>query len=203
MSATKAGTMRSNRCVKSNQGGVAAVEFMMVATAFFTIVFGIIELARAMYLFNTMAEVTRRAAHEAANVSFRDSAELDLVRKRAVFDETNGNLPFGSPITYRNIRIEHLYLPKDQTALKVIPDASLPSCPAKNRLNCMTDPNSASCIRAVQARICQETAASGACTPVTYQSVVSFINLPLRLPTSLTIVSAETLGYKKGDLPCP
>ena len=203
MSATNTSNTKSSACLKRRQSGVAAVEFAMVATMFFVIVFGIIEIARAMYMFNTMAEVTRRAAQEAANVSFRDSAALDLVRKRAVFDEEKGKLPFGEPITYQNIRIEYLTLPKNKSALEIIPDASLPSCPAKNRVNCMADPNAGNCIRAVQARICQEGSSGGACTPVTYQSLVSLINLPLTLPTALTIVSAETLGYKKGDVPCP
>lgn len=186
---------------RSRQDGVAAVEFAIVASLFFMIVFGIIEFARAMYVYNTMAEVTRRAAHAAANTSFTDTDALDLARKRAVFDETNGNLPFGSPITYKNVRIEYLSLPPKKYALEIIPSSSMPSSPARNKVTCMTDLNGSSCIRAVQARICQEETNTGACTPVEYQSLISFINLPISLPTSLTIVSAETLGYATGDVP--
>jgi hypothetical protein len=184
------------------QDGVAAVEFAIVATLFFLIVFGIIEFARAMYMYNTLAEVTRSAAEAAANTSFNDDGGLDLARKRAVLDEKNGKLPFGSPITYHNVRIEYMYLPPKAFALQIISAGSLPACPASNRVNCMADPNGTSCIRAVQARICKEGAASGTCTPVDYESLIPLIKLPLVLPTSPTIVTAETLGYKTGDVPC-
>jgi hypothetical protein len=188
---------------RSRQGGGAAVEFAIVAMLFFTIVFGIIEFARAMYMVNTMAEVTRSAAHAAANISFNDTNALDAARKRAVFDEKDGILPLGNPITYKNIRIEYLYLGQKSLALQIIPSSSMPSCPAKNRVVCMANPNDPSCIRAVQARICQETTNEGACTPVPYQTLTSVISLPLTLPTAVTIATAETLGYQTGDVPCP
>jgi len=186
---------------RKKESGVAAVEFAIVATVFFTVVFGIIEISRAMYIFNTLTEVTRQAARAAANISFVEGAALDVARKRAVFDAVNGNLPFGSPITYENIRIEYLYLPPRAMSLVAIPSASLPSSPARNRLNCLSNPNAVTCIRAVQARVCQEKTDTGNCTAVIFQPLVSLINLPLRLPTSPTIVSAETLGYKPGDAP--
>jgi hypothetical protein len=186
---------------RSNQDGVAAVEFAIVVIVFLIVVFGILEIARAMYMFNTLPEVTRRAARAAANISFNDVAALNLARKRAVLDEASGILPLGNPITYENIRFEYLYLPSKAPELKPIP--SMPSCPAKNRLNCMADPNSTSCIRAVQASVCQEGQGGSSCTPVNYQPLFPLINLPLTLPTSKTIVATETLGYKTGDLPCP
>jgi Flp pilus assembly protein TadG len=43
------------------QAGVFSVEFAIVLTLFLTLVFGAIELARAMYLFNTLQEATRTA----------------------------------------------------------------------------------------------------------------------------------------------
>jgi hypothetical protein len=202
MSATSATRIKRGRAPRCRQGGVAAIEFALVAVAFFLIVCGIIELARAVYMINTLAEVTRSAAREAANIDFRQAAAIDGARKRALFDEANGKLPFGDPITYKNVRVEYMYLgPKGGgQELQLIPDGAMPSCPAKNRVNCMADPNSPSCIRAVQVRVCTE--ASGACTPVPYQSLISLIKLPLMLPTSVTIVTAETLGYKTGDPPC-
>jgi hypothetical protein len=190
---------------KRNQDGVAAVEFALVIIPFLIVVFGILETARALYILNTLPEVTRRAANSAANTSFKDDAALDVVRKRAVLDETNGQLPFGAPITYQNIRIEYLKLRYKWPELEIIAPTALPTCPAKNRLNCMKDPNSATetCIRAVQARICQEGQNGDTCTPVQYQTIFPLIPLAINLPTSLTTVATQTLGYKKGDLPCP
>jgi hypothetical protein len=189
----------------SHQQGVAAVEFALVVIVFLIVVFGIMEIARAMYMFNTLPEVTRIAANAAANISFNDDAALDIARKRAVFDETSGALPFGNPITYEHIRIEYMELPANGMALQIV--GTKPSCPAQNRLNCMKDPNSPNaanltCIRAVQARICQEGKTGGSCTRVTYEPLFPLISLPLSLPTSATIVTAETLGYRTGDLPC-
>jgi hypothetical protein len=188
---------------KPNQAGVAAVEFALLAVLFFLIVLGIIELARVMYMYNTLPEVTRRVAREAANISFIDGSALNSARKRAVFAETTGALPFGSPVTFENIRLEWLYLPVNMSELKPIPTGSMPSCPARNRVNCMKDPNAANCIRAVQASICKDGQNGATCTPVDYQPLIPLINLPVKLPTALTIVSAETLGYKTGDVPCP
>lgn len=186
---------------RKKESGVAAVEFAIIATIFFMVVFGIIEISRAMYIFNTLTEVTRQAARAAANISFIDGNALDVARKHAVFDALNGNLPFGSPITYENIRIEYLYLPPRAMSLVAIPSGSLPSSPARNRLNCLSNSNAITCIRAVQVRVCQEKTDTGNCTAVVFQPLVSLIKLSLKLPTSPTIVSAETLGYKPGDAP--
>jgi Flp pilus assembly pilin Flp len=200
MSATKSHRIGGSRY----QDGVAAVEFALLVIAFLIVLFGILEVARVMYMFNTLAEVTRSAARGAANTSFKDTGGLDLVRKRAVFNETTGELPFGSPINYRHVRFEYLSLRANSYTLETIPEALLPSCPAKNRLICMNDPNgpNTNCIRAVRASICAEGQAEGACTAVEYKTIFPFIPMPLTLPTSVTIVTAESLGYRAGDLPC-
>jgi hypothetical protein len=155
-----------------------------------------------MYMFNTLPEVTRRVAHAAAGISFADGAALELARKRAVFDEKQGKLLLGTPITYQNIRIEYLYLPAKTSELQPIPAGSMPSCPTRNRINCANDPNGANCIRAVQASICSTGGNTDTCTAVTYQPLIPLIRLPLKLPKSLTIVSADTLGYRAGDALC-
>jgi hypothetical protein len=187
---------------KPHQDGVAAIEFGLVAMVFFLIVFGIIEFARAMYMFNTLPEVTRRVAHAAAGISFADGEALDLARKRAVFNETKGTLLLGDPITYQNIRIEYLYLPARTSELQPIPAGAMPHCPTQNRINCANDPNGTSCIRAVKASICNAGGNGDACTAVTYRPLIPLIPLPLKLPMSLTIVGADTLGYRAGDAPC-
>lgn len=202
MSATNSLQIKARCGLKPRQGGVAAVEFAIVASVFFLMVFGIIEFARLMYMYNTLPEVTRRVADAAANTPFNNGNALNLARKRGIFDEVNGELPFGSPITYQNIRIEYLYLPANASELTLIPTGSMPSCPARNKLNCMNNPNASNCIRAVQVSICAEGMTGNTCTPVTYQPVVPLIYLPAKLPNALTIVNAETLGYKTGDIPC-
>ena len=51
--------------------------FAILGVLFFTFVFGVIEVSRALYLWNTMTEVTRRAARAAAVSNFSSGAEKD------------------------------------------------------------------------------------------------------------------------------
>ena len=80
--------------------------------------------------------------------------------------------------------------------------AVLPSCPAENATNCLTDPYGVSCIRLVQVRICQPTEGDE-CTPVPYQSVFPRIDLLLVIqPRATTIVTARTKGKRPGASAC-
>jgi len=54
--------------------GAAAVEFALVATVFFTLLFGVMEFGRLLYLWNTTAEATRRGARIAAVCDLNDGA---------------------------------------------------------------------------------------------------------------------------------
>lgn len=185
------------------QRGVAAVEFALLAAIFFAFAFSILEVARAVYLFNTLQEVTRRAAADAANSDF-DSASEAAVRRRALFSDANGNLILGSPITPDHLKIDYLSISTGASAgtLTTQRVSTLPLCPAENVTNCLTDPYGASCIRLVQVRIC-EPGDGDDCTPVPYQPLLPFIDLSgLKLPQATTIVPAQTLGNKPGALSC-
>jgi len=182
---------------------VAAVEFALVALLFFTVVFGTIEFARIMYMYNTLAEVTRRAARAAANIDWRETTELDLAKQHAIFRDSPGELPFGAPITDQHIRIDYLYLTQGATTTyEPISAGSMPGSPGQNRHNCLTNPYgsatspSNTCIRIVRARICKP---DTDCEAVDYQILIPLLNLGVKLPTSTTLVSAETLGYHAGD----
>jgi hypothetical protein len=188
---------------RSAQSGVAAVEFALVALLFFTVVFGAIEIARIMYMYNTLAEVTRSAARAAANIDWRATAELDLAKQRAILRNSPGGLPFGAPITDQYIRIDYLYLSQGATTTyQPISAAAMPGSPGRNRQNCLTNPYgsatspSNTCIRIVRARICQP---DTDCDAVDYQVLIPLLNLGVKLPTSTALVSAETLGYHAGD----
>lgn len=180
---------------RKKQQGVAAVEFSLVAILFFTLAFGIIEVARAMYICNTLQEVTRRAAALATNADFRNAVTMQSVRERAIFRNSPGFLVFAEPITDQHINIDYMRVRRNggELTMERIPDGSLPASPAENQANCTRDPYAEGCIRLVRVRVCQE--GSGAeCTRVAYQTLVSLIPLPFGLPRSTTIVNAETLG---------
>ncbi|WP_229503831.1 TadE/TadG family type IV pilus assembly protein [Massilia putida] len=196
------------RMARSREQGVAAVEFALVAVLFFLFVFGIVEIARAMYICNTLQEVTRRGAALAATADFSSTSAMQLVRQQAVFRESSGLLMFAQPVTDDYVKIDYMSIQKSGTTLTMspIPTGSLPSSPAANYANCLKDPYGSNCIRLVRARICQPDG-SQTCTPVPYQSLVSMIPLSFGLPESTTIVNAETLGLPGGLPPdtcgCP
>ncbi|RJG11629.1 TadE/TadG family type IV pilus assembly protein [Massilia cavernae] len=189
---------------RSRESGAFAVEFATVAVIFFVFLFGVIEVARAMYMFNTLQEVTRRAASGAATIDYRTAAAKDRVRQDAIFRDSAGTLVLGDPVTDQHIRIDYLALVRGSTGSMItpIPAALMPTCPARNRVTCMTNPNSPSCIRFVRARICDPGDAS-VCNPVRYRTLVSLVDLPMNLPVATTIVSADTLGFSPGMTPCP
>jgi hypothetical protein len=185
-----------SRCgAKEKQRGAAAIEFALVVMIYLLFVFGLIEIARAMYICNTLQEVTRRAAAAAVNKDFSDPAALKEVQAKAIFREDAGMLVFGDPITDAHIRIDYMYLARTGSALKAEPITAMPSDPATNRLNCATDPNGSSCIRLVRVRLCEPAAAGAtACGAVPYKPIVSLIPIRFNLPPSTTIMTAETLG---------
>lgn len=184
------------------QAGVAAVEFALLATLFFALVFGVLEVARAVYLLNTLQEVTRRAASMAANSRF-DSATLDTIRQQALFADAKGNLVLGDPVTPAHLKIDYLSLSRDSAGvLTAQPASPMPSCPATNMLNCLTNPYGASCIRLVRVRVCDPNGPDD-CTAVPYRMLFPLVDLSmLKLPRSETVVPAQSLGYT-GSVPCP
>jgi Flp pilus assembly protein TadG len=190
------------RLIRGNQRGVAAVEFALIAVVFFTLLFGIIEFARAMYIFNTLQEVTRRAAAAAVNTDFKNSVDLDEVRWNAVFRDTAGPLMFAQPITDENVRIDYLSITNSGPDLTMTPitTATLPSSPERNRLVCAENSNDPQCIRLVRVRVCTK-GEGDSCGAVPYQTIIPLISLPVMMPTSTTIMTAETLGFKPGTPP--
>jgi hypothetical protein len=186
---------------RTRQAGSAAVEFSLVSILFFTVVFGTLELARMEFLLNTLEEVTRRAAAAAANVDYRDAAEMRKVQADAVFRSSPGPLALGDPVTADNVKIDHLSVSKATWDLKHM--ETLPACPAGNRSNCMTDPHGDNCIRFVRARVCTSMDDAGSCLPLPYKMVFPFFDLSgIKLPAAETIVPAGSLGATIGSIPC-
>lgn len=184
----------------SKQQGVAAVEFTAMAIVFFLLFSGILEVARAMYLCNTLQEVTRRATALAVNADFSDPTVMQHVRERAIFRNSPGILAFGDPISDQNVKIDYLQIPSSSN-VPVSITGPLPASPQENRVNCARDPNAANCIRLVRVRICLPAGSSNACDSVPYKVLFSLIPFSFRLPLSTTIASAETLGMPPG-VPC-
>jgi len=192
------------RLMSAHQAGVASVEFAVLAIVFFTLVLGTLELSRAMYVINTVYEATRYAARAASMVGHRDTAALDLIRQRAIFRASPGNLVLGAPINDRNIRIDYLALRRSETGsltLEPIPAGSLPACARQNREICMTNPHAANCIRFVRARVCSADD-DIRCQSAVFAPLVTLIPLSLDVPHATTIRPIESFGSMPEGTPC-
>ncbi|MDD5250361.1 MAG: TadE/TadG family type IV pilus assembly protein [Rhodocyclaceae bacterium] len=179
------------------QAGVATVEFGLVALVFFTLLLSAMELGRAMYLWNTVQEVTRHAARDAAITDFTDTAAMNAVRWNAVFRTSAGPLMAAGEITDASVAISYLNANLD-------PVDTSTTCPSLNISTCLSDPSNSSCIRFVQAQICQPgSGQTSACVPVNYSPMVGlFSMLGIPIPTSTVVMPAESLGFRPSASPC-
>ncbi len=193
---------------RRRQGGVFAVEFAMLALLFFLFLFAMLEVARAVYVWNMVHEITRRAARGAAVADFSDAGALQAVRAHAVLRTTPGALPLGGGISDAYVRIDYLSQAAGG-ALAAVPVTVMPGCPQRNRINCLDDPHGASCIRFVRARLCVP--GDGArCERVPYRPVLPLLGMmfpsgagAVRLPSGTTMAVAESLGYRDNPNFCP
>lgn len=163
------------------QRGAAAVEFGLIAMVFFTLLLGIIEFGRFLYLWNTVQEVTRHAAREAVVRNFTP-AQIDAVQRAAIFQPgTSGavGLPGGGEVTNSTVSIEYLNAAGNVAS-------PLPSGPADNIAACLDAARTASCIRFVEASI----------NGVQYVPMIGlFPFLAIDIPASTVVMPAESLGY--------
>ncbi|ABE44469.1 TadE/TadG family type IV pilus assembly protein [Polaromonas sp. JS666] len=165
----------AHRSPFKRQGGVAAVEFAIISLLFFTILFAILEFGRMLYVYNTMQEVTRRAAREAV---VRWTNQESAVKSLALFGGTS--LPAGAEVTSGNISIS--YLTKSGAAVN-----PPPLSPGDNISACGdADRAPISCIYSVRVSI----------ENVTYSPMVSLFSfLNIGLPTSVVTMHAESMGF--------
>lgn len=179
------------------QHGAATVEFGLVCLLFLPFLFAMIEYGRLMFLWNTLPEVTRRAARAAAITDFSDAAAMQALRQSALFRSDDGPLALAPNVAAANIQVEYLW--QDAAgALAKLP--LLPACPLANRINCARDPHGPSCIRFVRVRLC---GAGAGCPALPYEPLMPLVPAPATLPPASTLAAAESLGYTPGQAPCP
>ena len=155
--------------------GVATIEFALVCLMYFTLIFGALEFARLLYVFNTLQEVTRRAARE---MTVRWIDQEAAVKTLALFGGTA--LPAGAEITSSSINIE--YLAADGSVV-----TSFPSDPGDNLSACGDATRTASCIYSVRVSI----------NNIQYTPMVSLFSfLNMNLPNSSVTMHAESMGFE-------
>ena len=157
------------------QQGVAAVEFAIVSLLFFTILFGILEFGRMLYLYNTMQEVTRSGAR-AAVVRWVD--QTATIKSIAFFGGTA--IPAGAEVTSADMKIEYL----NKAGTEASPQ---PLDPGDNLSACGDNTRTAECIYSVRVSI----------VGVSYRPMVNLFNfLNIALPTSTVTMHAESMGFQ-------
>lgn len=175
----------------SSQRGAASVEFALVAVAFLTVIFGILEMGRLFYLWNTVQEVTRRAAREAV---VRYTWDVPSIQRYAVFRPGSSGdalLPGAGEIS--NFAVSIRYLNHVDAAGVGIAADPIPANPADNITECVG--KTASCINFVEVAVC--TPQAGGCTPVQYVPMVQmwpFNLFAVDIPGSTVVMPAESLG---------
>jgi hypothetical protein len=175
------------------QRGAAAVEFAIVAMLLFILLFGLVEFGRLFYVFNTVQEVTRRAARE-ATVRWVDG-EADA-KWLALFG--GGSLPAYAEITAGDITIDYLSAINPDV---IIPRADLIS--KEDNITACLD-KAARCITFVRVSIADITYApmiglfSGVkVTAFPFSDDNPFkLDFKIPIPASTVTMPAESLGYR-------
>lgn len=94
------------------QRGAAMVEFAIIASLFFMILFGIIEFGRAFFTYNTLVEATRRGARVAA-VCPASTDAITMVKQATIFNATPGDTETTGLLGLTTADIKVSYLPAD------------------------------------------------------------------------------------------
>ena len=91
---------------KQRQMGLTSVEFAIIGSIVFVVLFGVIEMGRALFVVNTLAEATRRGARMAAVCPVGSGAPASA----AVFDNGSGSSSVVNGLTTGNIEVDYLDL---------------------------------------------------------------------------------------------
>ncbi|WP_116808985.1 TadE/TadG family type IV pilus assembly protein [Steroidobacter cummioxidans] len=90
--------------MRRRQQGVTCVEFAIVGAVLFTLIFGVIEFGRALFVANALAESTRRGARVAAVCPVGDSAPAQV----AIFATANGTSRIAPDLTTGHVVVSYL-----------------------------------------------------------------------------------------------
>ncbi|MGB0845104.1 MAG: TadE/TadG family type IV pilus assembly protein [Thiolinea sp.] len=86
------------------QQGHTTVEFALVGAVFLVLLFGIFELGRILFLWNTLTEATRRGARTAVTCPVNHPA----IKRTALFNKENNNNSILSDMSSDDFKLEYL-----------------------------------------------------------------------------------------------
>ena len=101
--------------MKTRQKGSTTVEFAIVGVLFFIILFGIIEMGRALFVWNGLADITRRAARIAAVCPPNDTSVISAAIYNAAGDGSSSGVISG--LDSADVKVRYL-----SSTLAVVPN---------------------------------------------------------------------------------
>lgn len=163
-----------------HQNGAAIVEFAIIGALLFALVLAIFEFGRAMFLYDTMQEISRRGARSATVRWVSDTA---TIKNDALFGATT--LPGGPEITSANVFIRYL------RANGVDEVTTPPADAGDNMAACNDITRTAECITYVEVSV-----RNVQYTPLILKpaSITTSQNT-YAMPQATTVVYAESLGF--------
>jgi len=162
------------------QRGAAIVEFALICAIFFALIIATIEFGRMLYVYNSMQEISRRGAREAAVRWISDSA---AIKSFALFGAST--LPGSPEVTSSNITIR--YLRSDASTEVLTP----PLDAGDNLAACNDVTRTAECIMYVEVSVRNVTF-----RPLIFNPANVTTSRPnVSLPQATTVVYAESLGF--------
>ena len=97
--------MKRNKLFDSNERGTTLVEFSIAVTVFLTVMFGVVEFGRALWVHNALADAARRGARYA---TVHKSSEADKVKNVVVFGNEDGTgTPTVPNLTTNNVSVDY------------------------------------------------------------------------------------------------
>ena len=90
----------------SRQKGTTTVEFAIIGLLFFVILFAIVEVGRALFVWNALADITRRAARIGAVCPPNDAGVIRAAIYNAVGDGGSSSLISG--LNPEDVRVRYL-----------------------------------------------------------------------------------------------
>ncbi len=99
-------TRVTQRFKKTKQDGTTSIEFALIGAVFMMVLFGVMEVGRLLYVWNTLSEVTRRGARVAA-VCREGDVEINKI---ALFNTAVGtdDSSIVHGLSAANINVEYL-----------------------------------------------------------------------------------------------
>lgn len=97
--------MRQTKKARCSERGSTLVEFAIGATLFLTVMFGVIEFGRALWVHNALSDAARRGTRYAVVHTAADSA---AVKNVVVYgDPTGGSTPLVDNLTTSNVNVTY------------------------------------------------------------------------------------------------